>query len=80
MFFLLSRCLIFDLLYLLSSDESYSLDDESDELGSDSGYSGTYYVCAFYLHFEKSVGIVSFLGYEVFAPTGVNSKGGIFCV
>ena len=64
------------LLYLLLSDESYSLDDESEELGSDSGCSGTYYFCAFSLSFYKSV--VGLLGSEIFTQTRVDSKGGIF--
>ena len=34
-------------MYLLSSEESDSLDDESDEDGYDFGSSGTYYFCAF---------------------------------
>ena len=34
-------------LYVLLSDESDSLDNESDKLGSDSRSSGTYYFCYF---------------------------------
>ena len=61
-------------LYFLSSDESDSLNDKSDELGSDSGSSGMYYFCAFSLRFDESV--VRVLGSDVFAPTGFESKGG----
>ena len=43
MLLFLLRLLISDFLYLMSSDESYSLNDESDDDGSDSGYSSTYY-------------------------------------
>ena len=75
-FFFLSRRFLFESLYLLSSDESDSLYDESDELGSDSGSSGTYSFHAFSLRFDESIGIVSVLGSEVFAPTGFESKVG----
>ena len=51
---------------LLSSNKSYSLDDESKDDGSDSGSSGTYSFPAFSLRFEKSVGCVSCLGSGVF--------------
>ena len=77
MFFFLSFRLIFYLIHLLSSDGSDSLDDEPDELGSDSESSGTYYFCAFSLYFHDSVGSVSVLGSGVFAPTGVDPKGDI---
>ena len=60
-FFLLSRLL---LLYFLPSDESDLLDDDYEKLGSDSGSSGTYYFCAFSLHFDESV--VSVLGSDIF--------------
>ena len=70
--------MIFDLLYLLSLDESYSFDDEYDELGSESGSSGTYSFYNFSLHFDDSVGSVSVLGSDVSAPTGVDPKGDIF--
>ena len=63
-------------LYSLSSDALYSLDDESGELGSDSGLSGTHYFCAFYLRFDKSIVSVIVLGSDLFAPTGVESKFG----
>ena len=42
------------ILYFLSSEKSYLLIDDSDELWSDSRSSGTYYFCAFYLRFEES--------------------------
>ena len=63
-------------LYFLSSDESDSLNDKSDELGSDSGSSGMYYFCAFSLRFDESVVSVSILESGVFSPAGVKSKGG----
>ena len=76
--FFLSHRLLFYLLYFLSSDESDSLDDESDKLGSDSGSYGTYSFRTFSLHFYNSVGSVSVLGSDVFAPTGFDYKGDIF--
>ena len=76
-FFLLSRRLTFYLLYLMSLDESDLLDDESDKLGSDSRYSGTYSFRAFYLRFDDYIGSVSVLVSGIFAPTGVQSKGSI---
>ena len=66
----------FLLLYILLSDESDSLNDGYGELVSDSGYSGTYYFCTFYLCFEESV--VGVLGSVFFAPMGVDSEGVIF--
>ena len=60
----------------MSSDESYLLDDESEELESDSGSSGTYSFRDFSLRFDES--IVGVLGSDVFAPIGFYSKGGIF--
>ena len=62
-FFYLSHLLLLDSLYLLSSEKSDCLDDESDDNGSDSGSSGT---CTFPLHFNKSVGCVSGLRSGVF--------------
>ena len=56
-------------------DELDSLDDESNELGSDSGSYGTYSFRAFYFRFDKSV--VGVLGSNCFAPIGVNYKGSI---
>ena len=70
-FFFLSRLLF---LYFLSSDESDSLDDESDKLGYESESSVTYSFCYVSLSFYNYV--VSILGSDVFAPTGFKSKGG----
>ena len=77
-FLFLSRHLLFDFLYLLSEDESDSLNDESDKIGYDSGSSGVYSFCNFSLSFGDSIGSVSVLGSGVFEPTGVESKGDIF--
>ena len=88
--FFKSRLLLLDVLYLLSSDELDSLDDESDDDESESGYSGT---CYFLLRFNNSLGRVSGLGsrfllinrsrfqmwffsFVVFVPIWVDSKGG----
>ena len=65
---------VFFNIYILSLDESYLLDDESDKIGSDLGSFGTYSFHAFSLRFEVSV--VGVLGSGIFAPTGVGSKGG----
>ena len=65
-------------MYLMSSDESDLIDDDSDYDGSDSGSSGTYYFCTFSFCFEDSVGSVSSLGSGVFAPIGVEPEGDIF--
>ena len=62
----------------MSLEELDLLNDESDEIGSDSGYSVTYYFCTLYLPFDKFVGSVSVLGSDIFAPTGVDSKRDIF--
>ena len=70
--------MIFDLLYLLSPDESEFLDNEFDDDVSDSGSSVTYSFCVFYLHFVDSIGSISVYGSGVFAPTGVESKCDIF--
>ena len=70
--------MIFDFLYLLSSDESDFLNDESDSDGYNSKSSGTYYFCAFSLRFEYSAGSVGGLGYGVSVPIGVDSKCDIF--
>ena len=61
-------------MYLLSSDKSDSLDDESNDYGSDSGSSGMYYFPVFYFHFDDSVGRVSVLGSGIFIPIVVESK------
>ena len=62
----------------MSSDESYSIDNESDGIGYGSVSSGTYSFCNSSLRFEDSVGSGSVLGSAVFAPTGFKSKGDIF--
>ena len=67
--------MILDLLYFLSSDESYLLNDESDDDGSGSVSSGKY---SFPFCFDGSVGRVRGLGYGVFLPTGVGSKCDVF--
>ena len=74
----LPRWLLFDFLYFLSSGELDSLDDESEELGSDSRSSGTYSFHTFSSHFDDSVSSVNVFGSDVFPPTVVESKGGIF--
>ena len=58
-FFIWSHPFLLDLLYLLSLDESYSLNDKSDNDGSDYGSSGT---CAFTFRFGNSVVHVSSMG------------------
>ena len=63
--------LLLDFLYLLSSEESDYLNDESDDDGYDSGSSGT---CDFTLSFDESIGRVSGLGSGVFFSIGVKSK------
>ena len=65
-------------MYLLSSNESDSLNDESDDDGSDSGSSSQCYFPDFYLCFDNHVGYVSVLGSGILVPTGVKSKCGIF--
>ena len=62
-FFLLSRPLLLDLLYLMSSEESDYLNDESDDGGSESGSSGT---CAFPFCFYNYVGHVGGVGSGIF--------------
>ena len=47
--------LLLDLLHFLSSDESDSLGDESDDDGSESGSAG---MCTFPFCYEDSVGCV----------------------
>ena len=63
--------LILDLLYLLSSDKSDLLDDESDNDGSDYGSSGT---CAFPFCFDNSVGRVSGICFGCFVTIGGKSN------
>ena len=41
----------------MSSEKSYLLDDESEELGSDSGSSVMYSFCSFILRDEESVAV-----------------------
>ena len=67
--------LLLDLLYLLSSDESDLLDDESDNDGSDSGSAGT---CTFPFRFDESVGRVCGVGSGIFFPIEVDSKCDVF--
>ena len=62
----------------MSSDGSDLINDESEELGYDSGSSGMYSFRAYSLCFDKFVVSVSILGSDFFAPTGVKSKGGQF--
>ena len=73
-FFFLLRCSLFDLLYILSSDKSYSINDYSYDDGSEFRSSRKYFFCAFSLRFGDSVGVVSGLGSGFFVPTGVNYK------
>ena len=65
-------------MYLLSLEESDSLDDKFDYDGSDYGCSGTCYFTTFSSVFDESVGHISGLGSGVFIPTRVDSKGNIF--
>ena len=58
----------------MSSEKSYSLDDKSDNDGSDSKSSGT---CTFPFHFDDSVGGVSGMGSVVFVPIVVESNCGV---
>ena len=67
--------LLLDFLYLLSSDESDSLDDESDNDASDFLYVG---MCTFPFCFEDSVGPICGVGYDVFFPIGNDSNCDIF--
>ena len=71
--FFLLRLLLFDLMYLMSSDESDLIDDDSDFDGSDSGSSGRYYFCTFSFCFEDSVGSVGSLGSGVFCTNRIQS-------
>ena len=61
-------------MYLMLLDESYYLDDKSNNDGSNSGSSGTYSFCAFYLRFDIYFVSISSLGSGVFIPAGVKSK------
>ena len=51
-FLFLSRPFLLSFIYLLSLEESYLLDDESDNYGSESRYSGT---CDFPLSLTKKL-------------------------
>ena len=66
--------LISDFLYLMSSYKSYSLNDESDDDGSDSRSAGT---CALPFCFDESVGCVGvyigFVGNSIGCVCGVGS-------
>ena len=77
-FSFLLRFLISNFLYLLSSDESDSLDDKSDNNGSESGSSSTYSFPGFPLCFGNFVVHVTGLGYGFFLPIGVEYKCDIF--
>ena len=73
---------------MLSSEKLYSLDDESDDDGSDSGSAGT---CAFPIRFEESIGHINDsvghvdnsvcrvhgVGSDIFFPTGIKSIGDV---
>ena len=79
--FSLYRFYFFDLLELVSLNESDSIDCESDYDGSDYRYAGT---CALPIHFDESVGHVgdsfgrvSGMGYVVFVLTGIESIGDV---
>ena len=62
----------------MSSEKSDYLNDETDKVGSDSGSSGTYSFCAFYIRFDESIVSGSVLGSDILGPTRVESKGDIF--
>ena len=70
-FSFLLRPLLLDFIYLMSSDESYLLDDESEYDGYNSRSSGT---CPFPFHFDDSIGCVSGVGFGIFSQTGVESN------
>ena len=67
-----------DFLYLLSSDKSDLIDDESEDDGPDYGSSGTYIFKYVSLRFDNYVGSASGLGSGVFISTGVDTKCDIF--
>ena len=62
----------------MSSEESYLINNKSDDCRSDSGSSGTYSFPAFYLRFDNSVGYVSGLVSGIFILAGVESKCDFF--
>ena len=63
-FLFLSCSLLFDFLYLLSSEESDSLNYGSDELGSDSRSSVTYSFCPFLCILTVPLVVLVFLSLE----------------
>ena len=69
-FFLLSLFFLFDLLSLLSFDESYFFDCESGNDGYGSGSPGT---CTFPFCYVLSVGCVGGIGSGVFVSTRIES-------
>ena len=91
-FFFLSRFLLLDYLYLLSSYESDSFlllyllfflsSEESyfldDESDDDGSESRSSGTCYFPFHFDDSVGCISGWGSGVFVPLGVESKCDVF--
>ena len=69
---------LFLLLYFLqflSSEESDSLDYESDDDASESRSTG---MCTFPFRFENSVGRVCGMGPGFFVPIGIDSKCDVF--
>ena len=65
---------LFDLLELVSFEELYFFENESDNDGYGSGYPGR---CTFPFPPEKSVGSVSGVGSGNFFPTGIDSLGDV---
>ena len=63
--FYVLRLFLLYLIYFMSLDNIYFLDDESNDYGSDSVSTGT---CAFTLNFDNYVGRVSGVGSGVFVP------------
>ena len=68
--------MIFDLLYLLSPDESEFLDNEFDDDVSDSGSSVTYSFRA--LSFPDEYSVAGVLGSDIFAKIVFKSVAGVF--
>ena len=64
--FFLSRLLLLDFLYFLSSDESDLFNDESNDDWYESSSSGAF---SFPFHFDDSVGRISGLGSSILVPT-----------
>ena len=73
--FLFIASLDFRFSVFVSLEKLDSLDDESDDYGYGSRFSGT---CSFTLCFDDSIGCFSGLGYWVFVPTGVDFKCDVF--